>query len=125
MKYSQATINAVERGLEAHGSIWHTAEELASMALAALESTYEQKALRAPTANCQPRDETGWVIEQYIASTLHYWTGCPRKYWSTDNARALRFARRCDAECMQSWHAESAGRVVEHMWVFPDTDSGT
>jgi hypothetical protein len=61
-------------------------------------------------------DETGWVIEQYIASELYYWTGDPKNWWSPDNLRALRFARKTDAERMQTWHADCVGRVVEHMW---------
>lgn len=64
-------------------------------------------------------DETGWVIEQYIGSVLHYWTGAPRCPWSDNNLSALRFARRADAECMQAWYCDGLGRVAEHMWCGP------
>lgn len=60
--------------------------------------------------------EYGWVIEKYLHSALYYWTGDPKNPWQTDNLKALRFARRTDAERMQSWHCDGEGRVAEHGW---------
>lgn len=78
-------------------------------------------------------DESAWLIERDHASTLLYWTGRaihrepadPDRLgeWSPDNRRALRFARRTDAECMLTWHCQDNGRVVEHLWVARATPS--
>jgi len=93
--------------------------------------TYDTSAMRALTdalnqaALSQPRasagEEIGWVIERHINSELLYWTG---RYiephgFSSDNADAIRFARKQDADVILGRLLDGNGKVAEHMWVGP------
>lgn len=80
MKYTRETIDALENALEAHGSIWHTAEELVGMAIDALESTEEQKALRADaerhrwlTGGGFSKDSYGIYWRRTFSRLCHEW----------------------------------------------------
>ena len=66
--------------------------------------------------------ETGWVIELYIGSVLHYWTGgsCDDMGWRPEHESAIRFAREVDAKTVQCCLLHRAGRVTEHAWEVPD-----
>lgn len=61
-------------------------------------------------------DEIGWIIVKYVHSNIMYWTGDAEDFTS-DNSRAIRFARQTDAERMLTWHLGGNGKVEEHMWI--------
>lgn len=69
----------------------------------------------------EPLREVAWLVE---ISGPRYWGG---DVWTTDNAKAVRFARKADAEAamrflkphFNTWHDAKA---VEHMWVPPPPD---
>ena len=72
------------------------------------------------------RRETGWLVENgKSGSELRYRTigenGWP--IWTADNLRAIRFARRQDAE-MFSAEDEDAWCIVEHQWITPTSKAG-
>lgn len=66
-------------------------------------------------------EETGWIIV-VGDSRLSYWTGghADRTAFSTDNAEAVRFARKQDAEnVINGQEMRSYGlnaRAEHHMW---------
>lgn len=68
--------------------------------------------------------ETGWVIERSTSevSRPEYYTGheYPLQYWSFDNLKALRFARKEDAETIRAsgliFEIPNAHRVADHGW---------
>lgn len=80
-----------------------------------------------------PNDrESGWVIERFLFSELHYWTGdvfslavdgdlFSRRYldagFKTDPNAALRFSRRQDAAMILRRLLADNGRVAEHIWL--------
>ena len=71
-------------------------------------------------------DETGWVVEGAWSSPAmpEYWVGSSA--WSSDHMKALRFARREDAQ--QAADMMCAGlnvRICEHAWVSRSADSAT
>ena len=79
----------------------------------------QSAALSQPRASAG--EEIGWVIERHINSELLYWTG---RYiephgFSSDNADAIRFARKQDADVILGRLLDGNGKVAEHMWVGP------
>ena len=59
----------------------------------------------------------GWVIEGAWSETSRpdYWVGSSR--WSTDHTKALRFARKLDAERAASLMLDGVRvRISEHVW---------
>lgn len=61
-------------------------------------------------------EETGWVIERADsdASRPLYFAG---KNWEYDNLKAIRFARREDAQAMSSYmFPGEPHRIADHMW---------
>lgn len=64
------------------------------------------------------RDESGWVIEGAWSSPSapEYWVGLSGVF-STDNRKALRFARKCDAEFYAANMLDGVNvRIAEHAW---------
>jgi hypothetical protein len=79
----------------------------------------ESEVLATPSAGAVP-DETGWLIEnggQFEELRYRFMDNDAGGVigWTPDHAKALRFARRADAEQF-CYHDEDAWRVVEHMW---------
>lgn len=77
------------------------------------------------------REESGWVIERgdSDASRPFYWGGACG--WTYDNLCAVRFARKEDAESVETtlrWERERKGfqphnnRIAEHGWFNPKAD---
>lgn len=63
-----------------------------------------------------PPAETGWVIEREDSepSRPMYYAGFD---WSCDNLKAIRFARRIDAETMCRYmFPGEPHRIADHMW---------
>lgn len=65
-------------------------------------------------------DETAWLIEKADGEPEgpRYLMGIRQGYgcmWSTDNAVAIRFARKQDAERL-AMDIQTPTRAVEHMW---------
>lgn len=66
-------------------------------------------------------DETGWVIEKDDPPVYHLLSDDYDEHWTSDVNKALRFARKEDAEAYIShvgWTSPSV-RTAEHMWVPP------
>lgn len=62
-------------------------------------------------------DETGWIIEGGWSSVSHpdYWGGS--SVWSSDHMKALRFARRQDAQQAADLMLSGINvRICEHAW---------
>ena len=64
-----------------------------------------------------PKDETGWLIENGSGTAYRFMDNDAGGIvsWTPDHDKALRFARRVDAEQF-CHHDEDAWAVVEHMW---------
>ena len=61
-------------------------------------------------------DETGWVIEREDSEPSRplYFSGFE---WSYDNLKAIRFARKVDAETMSRYmFPGEPHRIADHMW---------
>ncbi len=65
--------------------------------------------------------ETAWLIERSQPSSPKYWTGAPAlsgdAAWSDDHQKAVRFARRVDAQRTAAQQMLGAVRVCEHVWM--------
>lgn len=70
------------------------------------------------------KPESGWLIEDggteparpaYLCIPPDR-TAVGSAEWTFDSVRALRFARRCDAEAMASTNPEQPVRVTYHEW---------
>jgi hypothetical protein len=63
------------------------------------------------------RDESGWCLERGPASAPHYLHVAETGIfdWTLDHMKALRLARRADAEQV-ACIVEDADRVAEHVW---------
>ena len=64
------------------------------------------------------RTEFAWVIEHRLSPTSapNYWAG---NRWSTDHMRAVRFARKVDAEAVRNGFDDEYAlghRLAEHGW---------
>jgi hypothetical protein len=64
-------------------------------------------------------DEVGWLIE-HLTEPI-WWTGWPGSvsdsdFWTNDSLKAVRFARREDAETIAHFDFDGECRVTEHMW---------
>jgi hypothetical protein len=98
----------IARNPDNHDDQWYIARE------------YFNKHYRIPVET-RERRETGWLIEdgqRRRYRTMHQ--GAVR--WTDDPNKAIRFARRADAE-MFAAEDEDAWHVAEHQWVTLDGDS--
>lgn len=91
-----------------------TPDELCQEAREAIEELWQHRDA--------PKDELAWLVERDSPAEYAYmddmgiqWTGDPNK--------AMRFARRDDAE-MFAAGSDDAVRVCEHMWCSPPTTTG-
>lgn len=80
----------------------------------------ERAACAVPETQEEPPDEIAWVIEDALARMGQpcYWTGIGRQTFSTNHLKAIRFARKQDAECVAALLTIPA-HIVEHMWSAP------
>lgn len=116
-----AILDAIQIAVVTCGSDNYGAEEAISDIRYIIENPSSLDGLRAAALPSTPpcdrvEDETAWLVEkggngppQYITTDEFSLT------WTTDVNKALRLARRADAEaiselCDDAWH------VVEHMW---------
>lgn len=64
------------------------------------------------------QEETGWLIERHVYSTLYFWAGLPDKDGFREDANlAVRFCREEDASRVLSSICGGMGRVAEHKWL--------
>jgi hypothetical protein len=66
-------------------------------------------------------DETAWLIEQDDPPVYHLVSGDHDECWTSDVNKALRFARKEDAEAYidhVGWTVPPV-RAAEHMWPIP------
>ena len=66
-------------------------------------------------------EETGWLIEltQHAASAPTWWGRVDDEFvcgWTTDHAKAIRFARAIDAQAVIDEYGWTEARPVDHMW---------
>lgn len=60
--------------------------------------------------------ETGWLIEgRTNMNNVPIWFA-GESCWTTDSLRAIRFARKVDAEKMMSFFRDSTSVATEHQW---------
>ena len=65
------------------------------------------------------RMQIGWLIERNMTpeGQEYLWVGAPGEFgWTTDHEKALRLARKADAETI-CYIVEDAVRVAEHAWM--------
>jgi hypothetical protein len=84
----------------------------------------------ADVAEYQPLEvsEYGWVVERYIESQLHYWSGWPKssgRDFTREHFNAIRFARERDAMMVLSHLCDGTGRVAQHGWISSATGNRT
>lgn len=78
--------------------------------------------LAAMQAN-QQKDETGWLIELRPDNGPPKWLDLSETLlhpsWTADSSKALRFARRDDAEAYYAFHIDDMPHtfITEHMWL--------
>jgi hypothetical protein len=77
------------------------------------------RAVEAAVRQRLDETERGWLIEH--AQSLHslpsyLTTRCDWYDWTSDSLRAIRFARREDADAVAGAIGDDAGRVCEHVW---------
>lgn len=63
------------------------------------------------------KNMTGWAIERYINSELHYWGGKGADHFTPHHEEAVRFVRGVDANIVLAWLCDGNGRVAQHVWV--------
>jgi len=70
-----------------------------------------------PTTEVKQYVELAWLVEKTIKGCLHYlYVPCTGLLdWTPSNSKAIRFARREDADMMCNL-VEDADRVAEHVW---------
>lgn len=66
----------------------------------------------------QPRDEVGWLVESGGHVPRYRTMDASGIHWTDDPNKAIRFARRADAEMFAAGD-EDAWRITEHMWCSP------
>lgn len=94
--------------------------ELKQKAVAALRELAKlPKRPEQPAPRPVPSEETGWLIENGgAAQTLYRFINNDMGMsieWTPDPDKALRFARKEDAQAF-AYHDEDAARIAEHMW---------
>ncbi len=65
------------------------------------------------------REETGWLIEIVDGGVPAYWGRGGEDGvlgWTADHIKALRFARKEDAEMVIEEYGWTRARAVDHMW---------
>lgn len=71
----------------------------------------------ARTANEHSRQETAWLVE--LKGSRPEWAMVSTDWdenWTTDSLKAIRFARRADAEAYIEHYGWTAAFASEHMW---------
>ena len=66
-------------------------------------------------------DQAGWIIEQDDPPIYHTVSSDHDEHWTSDVNKALRFARKKDAEAYVDhvgWTVPPV-RIAEHMWPLP------
>ena len=79
----------------------------------------DRETLQAGSA--QGVDETGWIIEKDDPPVYHLVSGDHDEHWTDDVNKALRFARKEDADAYVDhvgWTSPPV-RTAEHMWIAP------
>lgn len=72
-----------------------------------------------------PKDEMGWLVEDgNLNKTMYRCMDETGIHWTDDPNKAIRFARREDAEMFAAGD-EDAWRIVEHMWCAPIKPAGS
>ena len=73
------------------------------------------------------KDETAWLVE--LKGSTPSWAVCFAgdydDHWTTDSTKALRFARKADAEAFIAWNGWTEAFASEHMWTTPPVGSGS
>ena len=70
----------------------------------------------------------GYVIERFIGSELHYWTGKDIEGglkafpWTTNHMGAIRFSDRGSAEIVLRCLLGNIGSVHDHIWITETED---
>lgn len=73
---------------------------------------------RAMVIPDRPKDETGWLVESGSIVPRYRTMDASGIHWTDDPNKAIRFARRADAEMFAAGD-EDAWRITEHMWCSP------
>ena len=73
----------------------------------------------SPSCPQEPvKDETAWLVE--MKGSTPSWAVCFAgdydDHWTTDSTKALRFARKADAEAFIAWNGWTEAFASEHMW---------
>jgi len=62
--------------------------------------------------------ETGWLIETADSTRApRWWAPQADMQWTSDASKALRFARKEDAETMIEFICIDRAKATEHMWL--------
>lgn len=69
-------------------------------------------------------DQIAWLCEDGSVTPSYITVSDGHLTWTTDSLKALRLARRADAE-MIAEIVDDCWRVVEHMWCDPPAAKGT
>lgn len=64
------------------------------------------------------KTESGWLVEKGPLDGRHYYVGIDEDglCWTPDSTKALRLARKEDAESLQTMFRSGEVRVAEHGW---------
>lgn len=62
--------------------------------------------------------ETGWLLERLVGNSPVWFDGTSQNHWTCDSIKAVRFARKQDAETIRDMLGMNTGLWVatEHEW---------
>jgi hypothetical protein len=72
----------------------------------------------------QMKDEVGWLLENGEVTPQYIGVIDGALRWTDDNLKALRLARRADAEALAEI-VDDCWRIVEHTWPVPPSKATT
>ena len=89
-----------------------TQDQLVGEAIAA------QIIARIDAAHPASREETGWLVELkgQTPSWSTLFAGDYDDHWTEESTKAIRFARKVDAEAWIAWHGWTEAFASEHIW---------
>jgi hypothetical protein len=82
------------------------------------EAIAAQIIARIDAAHPAPHEETGWLVELkgQTPSWSTIFAGDYDDHWTEDSTKAIRFARKVDAEAWIAWHGWTEVFASEHIW---------
>lgn len=84
----------------------------------AIAGRFQNELAGEATAHPARQEETGWLVELkgQTPSWSTLFAGDYDDHWTEENTKAIRFARKVDAEAWIAWHGWTEAFASEHIW---------